>query len=1078
MLWIGKQLKRGVCITWVLGGEEMKVNPLLSFAGSDNPYTKPTTLLRVALAGVVALISVSMVWVLAAHFEATSTYVSKVSLASSGAQIVTTNDFPFGYYGLEWPEVENNEFSPRIYIDSGMKPEDISGVMDTAASGGVQVYQYIPPSAFSLPLAELRDEWVVPAMAYGSEVMAGFYPSEEPGVNELSALTDFLNLVHETDPLGRPVVAYLGYVSVSNIQQFVDTVDIDLLGAYPVYKGYPQGFMTGMMDSGRRVLWPEGKRFYAVPETFGPILEHPDGPLLLRNNVYQGVIGGAEGIIFYEDTGFDADQYPTIRAELDQLREEFVGAGNLGAVVLSPDPSQVVTHTVLAGPTDLIEMDMFEYTRWYERLQYHLEMYRGDVYLLAVNIADEPLTIEFHGLPNDAAQVDVLFEGRSLPLAAGVFQDAFDAYEVHVYKAEGELPPGLVLAVDHPTRGLISNTPVLTVSGSVTPTASILVNGVMASVTTSGDFSHTLTLSEGMQTVTVTTTSAMVTRTVTLDTIPPETAIVEVEGEDVPPFTFYWEGSDSGSGVAFYSYRIDNGEWSPWTGSEVKTYQGAEYKALNLVTGPHVFQVRARDRAMNIDPTPAGVAFQVTASELPVTPTIDGPSNGVVETSYILSATTTDPDNDSVAFRFFWDDGSDSGWTPLVPSGTSITATHSWAEGGRYYVRVQARDEHGLTVPWSATPFHIIDIEGVITRSLPFGYYGLEWPEVENNEFSPRIYIDSGMKPEDISGVMDTAASGGVQVYQYIPPSAFSLPLAELRDEWVVPAMAYGSEVMAGFYPSEEPGVNELSALTDFLNLVHETDPLGRPVVAYLGYVSVSNIQQFVDTVDIDLLGAYPVYKGYPQGFMTGMMDSGRRVLWPEGKRFYAVPETFGPILEHPDGPLLLRNNVYQGVIGGAEGIIFYEDTGFDADQYPTIRAELDQLREEFVGAGNLGAVVLSPDPSQVVTHTVLAGPTDLIEMDMFEYTRWYERLQYHLEMYRGDVYLLAVNIADEPLTIEFHGLPNDAAQVDVLFEGRNLPLTDGVLQDTFAPYETHIYKAFLEGQRLYLPIILKAART
>jgi hypothetical protein len=751
-------------------------------------------------------------------------------------------------------------------------------------------------------------------------------------------------------------------------------------------------------------------------------------------------------------------------------------------VVLSPDPPQVVTHSVLAGPTDLIEFDMFEYTRWYERLQYSLEVYQGDVYLLAANIAQEPLTVEFHSLPSDAASVEVLFESRSLPLTDGRFQDAFDAYEVHIYKAAGALPPGFVLAVDHPTSGFITNTPSLTVSGSVTPVTTVGVNGGAASVFADGAFSHTLALSEGAQIVTVTTASATVTRTVTLDTVPPDTTITGVEGENVPPFTFSWEGSDSGSGVFFCSYRIDDGQWSLWTRRQVKTYQGAEYEALNLTTGSHTFQVRARDRALNIDPAPAEVVFQVIASDLPLTPTVGGPTAGVAGVTYTFSATATDPDSDAIAYRFFWDDGSDSGWSALISSGTPITTTHVWTEGGRYYVRVQARDEHGLAIPWSDTPFHTIEVMGLITRSIPFGYYGLEWPEVQNSEFTPRVYIDSGMQPEDIPEAMDLAASGGVQVYQYIPPGVLSLPLTELRDQWVGPAVTYGPEVMVGFYPSEEPGTSEIPAMTDLLNLAHETDPLGRPVVTYLGYTSISNIEKFVDTVDIDLLGAYPVYKGYPQGVMTGVMDSGRQALWPAGKRFYAVPETFGPILQHPDGPSLLRNNVYQGVIGGADGIIFYTSSGFDGALYPTFRTELDRLRDEFVGSGNMGAVVLSPDPPQVVTHSVLAGPTDLIEFDMFEYTRWYERLQYNLEVYQGDVYLLAVNISEDPLTIEFHHLPSDAASVEVLFEERSLPLTDGRFQDAFDAYEVHVYKATgyvaPPVSPLYLPIIFKMAKS
>ena len=1029
---------------------------------------KVATLLGAVLTTVVVLTVIGIISATAARSDTAPVSEPAVTLAAQAAPTVTTTTMPFGYYGLEWP-VENTGFSPRVYIDSGMKPMDIPYVLDIAAAGGVQVLQYIPPGVLSLPLSELRDHWISPTLNH--EALFGFYPSEEPGESEIGAMRDLLNLVHETDPQGRPVVTYLGYYNISNIIKFRDTVDVDILGAYPVFKGFPQALMTGMMDSGRQALWPVGKRFYAAPETFGPILSHVNGPALLRNNTYQAVIGGADGIIFYNAVGFDGSQYPAFRAELGRLREEFVGSGGLGQVVLSPDPPQAVSHTIVSGPTNQIELEQFEYLRYYDRLQYHLEVYQGQVYLLAANIGGDEVGVRFAGFPTVATSADVLFEERTLPVSGGTFEDTFGAYEIHVYRAPGDLSPGFVLAVDYPTQGLVTNTPTITVSGSVTPVAAVSVGGMAAGVSAGGAFSLPVTLSEGSQVVTVSTSSAVVTRTVTLDTVPPDTGITAVEGEDVPPFTFSWDASDSGSGVDMFNYRFDDGDWSFWTASQVVTFRDD----LGLPTGVHTFSVRARDRAGNADPTPATVALNVIATSPPLTPSITGPATGVTDIAYTFSLVATDPDGDQVAYRCFWDDGTTSPWSELAPSGTSVSLSYAWSEGGTYRVRVQARDEHGRTIPWSDTPFHKIGIAGPITRSIPFGYYGLESP-VENTGFSPRVYIDSGMKPMDIPYVLDIAAAGGVQVLQYIPPGVLSLPLSELRDHWISPTLNH--EALFGFYPSEEPGESEIGAMRDLLNLVHETDPQGRPVVTYLGYYNISNIVKFRDTVDVDIMGAYPVFKGFPQALMTGVMDSGRQALWPVGKRFYAAPETFGPILSHADGPALLRNNTYQAVIGGADGIIFYNAVGFDGSQYPAFRAELGRLREEFVGTGGLGQVVLSPDPPQVVSHTILSGPTTQIELEQFEYLRYYDRLQYHLEVYQGQVYLLAANIGADELVVRFEGFPTAATSADVLFEGRTLPVSGGIFQDTFGAYQVHVYRALVDEdllwQTIYLPIVAR----
>ncbi len=80
--------------------------------------------------------------------------------------------------------------------------------------------------------------------------------------------------------------------------------------------------------------------------------------------------------------------------------------------------------------------------------------------------------------------------------------------------------------------------------------------------------------------------------------------------------------------------------------------------------------------------------------------------------------------------------------------------------------------------------------------------------------------------------------------------------------------------------------------------------------------------------------------------------------------------------------------------------------------------------------------------------------------------------IQYRLESYGGDIYLLAANIAAEPLTVEFRGLPVGASELEVLFEGRKVSLSGRALRDSFAPYEVHVYKAL--DYRQVLPLILR----
>jgi len=54
-----------------------------------------------------------------------------------------------------------------------------------------------------------------------------------------------------------------------------------------------------------------------------------------------------------------------------------------------------------------------------------------------------------------------------------------------------------------------------------------------------------------------------------------------------------------------------------------------------------------------------------------------------------------------VQYRFDWDDGMISEWTSLVDSGQPGSMSHSWIIPDTYYVRSQARDEHGYESGWS-----------------------------------------------------------------------------------------------------------------------------------------------------------------------------------------------------------------------------------------------------------------------------------------------------------------------------------------------------------------------------------------
>ena len=94
------------------------------------------------------------------------------------------------------------------------------------------------------------------------------------------------------------------------------------------------------------------------------------------------------------------------------------------------------------------------------------------------------------------------------------------------------------------------------------------------------------------------------------DKAPPETKIVEWVEEVSQPgnVTLAWQGTDLWARTAMdelqYAWRLDGGAWSTFGYARSRTL-------LELGSGKHTFEVKARDRDFNEDETPAMISFVV-----------------------------------------------------------------------------------------------------------------------------------------------------------------------------------------------------------------------------------------------------------------------------------------------------------------------------------------------------------------------------------------------------------------------------------------------------------------------------------
>jgi hypothetical protein len=79
----------------------------------------------------------------------------------------------------------------------------------------------------------------------------------------------------------------------------------------------------------------------------------------------------------------------------------------------------------------------------------------------------------------------------------------------------------------------------------------------------------------------------------------------------------------------------------------------------------------------------------------PTSPSVPaGTSSGVPGAAYTFSTSATDPEGNSLQYRFGWGDGAVSGWG-------AGSQSHSWSAAGQYCVKAQAQDSFGALSGWS-----------------------------------------------------------------------------------------------------------------------------------------------------------------------------------------------------------------------------------------------------------------------------------------------------------------------------------------------------------------------------------------
>jgi hypothetical protein len=154
---------------------------------------------------------------------------------------------------------------------------------------------------------------------------------------------------------------------------------------------------------------------------------------------------------------------------------------------------------------------------------------------------------------------------------------------------------------------------------------------------------------------------------------------------------------DANTEADLAGYKIHYGTASGSYTTSVDVHKVTTSSIVSLTAGQtYYFAVTAYNAANNESGYSNQVSYSIPAPNgVPLTPaTPSGASAALVNASIAFSTSTTDPNGDSLEYRYDWGAGVLSNW------GASSQSC-SWPTAGTYVVKAQARDSHFAESAWS-----------------------------------------------------------------------------------------------------------------------------------------------------------------------------------------------------------------------------------------------------------------------------------------------------------------------------------------------------------------------------------------
>ena len=248
-------------------------------------------------------------------------------------------------------------------------------------------------------------------------------------------------------------------------------------------------------------------------------------------------------------------------------------------------------------------------------------------------------------------------------------------------------------------------------------------------------------------------------------------------------------------------YRVHYGTASGSYTVHTDVHNVTTYTVTGLTVGQtYYFAATAYDTSGNESGYSNPVSYAVPgtngAPTTPATPT--GVSSALVNTAITFSTSATDPNGDSLQYRYDWGGG-------VLSSYGTAGQSHSWAAAGQYAVKAQARDSLGLESAWSSAK--TVTISPNPQNQAPAANAGSDQTV---NAAAAVTLSGTGTDPENGTLTYQWRQTGGTSVTLSNPTSA--------RASFTAPSIATGTATLAFELRVTDPaGLSAVDTLTVFV---------------------------------------------------------------------------------------------------------------------------------------------------------------------------------------------------------------------------------------------------------------------